>query len=54
MNTVKPLTKKESAELRKIDRLQMAGRATRAQLLRGFELHRKDNAAYRAAHGIRA
>lgn len=52
MNTAKPLTKKEVAEMRKIDRLQMAGRATRAQLLRGMDLHRQDNAAYRATHGI--
>ncbi len=52
MDMVKPLTAKESAEMRKIDRLQMAGRATRAQLLRGISLHRQHDAAYRAAHGV--
>jgi len=52
MQTVKPLTKIETAELRKIDRLQMRGKATRSQLLRGLTLHYRENAAYRATHSI--
>lgn len=48
---VKPLTRKEQAELRRIDRLAASQKATRRQLLRGMELHRRHNQAYRALHG---
>lgn len=51
MEQAKQLPPKQAAEMRKIDRLVMSGRATRAQLLRGMSLHRKHDAAYRAACG---
>lgn len=51
VSTAAPLSKKESAEMRRMDRLALGGRATRAQLLRGMRLHRQHDAAYRAAHG---
>lgn len=50
----KVLSKKEAAEMRKIDRLALGGRASRAQLLRGMGLHRKHDAAFRATHGIQS
>lgn len=45
---VQPLTRKEQAELRRIDRLAMGRTVTRRQLLRGMALHRRHDAAYRA------
>lgn len=48
----KPLSTKHAAEMRKIDRLALTSKATRAQLLRGMKLHHQHNAAFRAAHGL--
>lgn len=48
-DSVTPLTTKEQAEMRKIDRLALRRTATRKQLLRGMDLHRKSEAAFRAA-----
>lgn len=43
------MTAKERAEMRSIDRLALRRKATRKQLLRGMNLHRKSEAAFQAA-----
>lgn len=52
MEQAKPLSTKQAAEMRKIDRLALTGKATRTQLLLGMKLHHQNNAAFRAAHDL--